>query len=314
MHLVMPADPVVGRVVRNDLCMKGKSASFVRHVEIDVSGTPLAGHFLAGQSFGVIPPGVDEHGRPHKVRLYSIACSSRGEDGAGRIVSTTPKRTIDEFKPQKPGDDAASHRLFLGVCSNYLCDCRPGDEVRLSGPSGKRFVLPVDPEKHDYVFLATGTGIAPFRGFVLDLFRGPGGPTRSQVHLFMGAPYGTDLLYDELFRGVAEAHRNFQYHTAISRERRADGRPGCYVHHLLDEMIQSQPRFRDLLAGPRTLVYVCGLAGMQFGLFQTLAGHRVDAGYLVIKDELAGSDPRGWTVEQMKRPIRPTRRLMLEVY
>ncbi len=83
--------PVTGRVVSNDLCLKGKANSFVRHTEIDVSGTPLAGNFLVGQSFGVIAPGVDERGKPHKVRLYSVACPGWGEDGKGNIVSTTPK-------------------------------------------------------------------------------------------------------------------------------------------------------------------------------------------------------------------------------
>ena len=76
--------------------MKGKSASFVKHLEIDVSGTELAGNFTTGQAFGVIAPGLDHRGKPHKVRLYSFACPSSGEDGAGNIISTTPKRLIDE--------------------------------------------------------------------------------------------------------------------------------------------------------------------------------------------------------------------------
>src|SRR5438477_1043368 len=167
MHLVMPGEPVIGRVVSSEICTKGKCHSFVRHVAIDVSGTPLAGNFLVGQSFGVIPPGQDQHGRPHKVRLYSIASPSWGDDGEGHVVATTVKRTIDEFKPQTPQDQQDDHALFLGVCSNYLCDLRLGAEVKVSGPNGKRFLLPVDPNEHDFVFLATGTGIAPFRGMLL---------------------------------------------------------------------------------------------------------------------------------------------------
>jgi len=64
MNLVPVKAPVTGRVVANDPCLKGKSNSFVRHTEIDVSGTPLAGNFLVGQSFGVIAPGVDEREDP----------------------------------------------------------------------------------------------------------------------------------------------------------------------------------------------------------------------------------------------------------
>ena len=37
--LVKPTVPVIGRVVSNELCMNGKSASFVKHTTFDVSGT-----------------------------------------------------------------------------------------------------------------------------------------------------------------------------------------------------------------------------------------------------------------------------------
>jgi hypothetical protein len=164
MHLVRPKEPVAARVADTWLCTAGgsKAAGIVRHVSIDVSGTPLAGRFLVGQAFGVVPPGVDEEGRPHAVRLYSIASPSFGEDGAGHVLSTTVKRTIVERQPEREEDDPHDHRLFLGVASNYLCDLRIGDEVKVCGPQGKRFLLPLDRERHDYVFLATGTGIAPF--------------------------------------------------------------------------------------------------------------------------------------------------------
>ncbi|HMN97220.1 MAG TPA: hypothetical protein PKC43_12135 [Phycisphaerales bacterium] len=311
MHLVMPGSPVVGRVVSNTLCMKGKSASFVRHVAIDVSGTPLQGSFLAGQSFGVVPPGVDELGRPHRVRLYSISCPSWGEDGDGAVISTTPKRLLDERRPIRPQDDPHDHRLFVGVASNYLCDLRPGDPVNLSGPNGKRFVLPLDTEAHDYLFLATGTGIAPFRGMAIELFRRAAGPTRSRVELAMGAPYTTDLLYDDLFREIAERHPNFRYHPVISRERRPDGRRGQYVHQFIEERLE---HFGELLASPRTLIYICGLSGMQLGVFQMLARHRLDRGYLTIQEEIASIPPDEWTEEEIKRRVRSTHRCALEVY
>lgn len=310
MHLVAPTEPVVGRVVSSESCLKGKSASFVRHVAIDVSGTPLAGAFQAGQSFGVIPPGVDRFGKPHKVRLYSIASPGCGEDGQGNVLATTVKRTIDERRPQTPKDDPNDHSLFLGVCSNYLCDLRVGDEVKVSGPNGKRFLLPANREEHDYVFVATGTGIAPFRGMLMELLMGAS-PTRRSIHLLMGTPYATDLLYDDLFRRLAEKHSNFEYHVAVSRERRPDGRKGLYVDHLIDEQMAA---FAPLLKSPRTLIYVCGLAGMQVGLFHVLGRHGLADGYLTVKGDLVGVDPASWDADRIKRFVRPTHRCMLEVY
>jgi len=97
MHLVTPVQPGVGVVVSSERCTaSSKSAGFIRHLVVDVSRTALAGNFLSGQSFGVIPPGVDANGRAHKLRLYSIASPTFGEDGQGRVLSTTVKRTIDE--------------------------------------------------------------------------------------------------------------------------------------------------------------------------------------------------------------------------
>ena len=69
MHLVAPNAPATARVTANELCIKGRSSSYVRHVSIDLTGTPMAGQFRAGQSFGVVPPGNDYQGRPNKVRL-----------------------------------------------------------------------------------------------------------------------------------------------------------------------------------------------------------------------------------------------------
>ncbi|MCH7796852.1 MAG: hypothetical protein IID28_00210 [Planctomycetes bacterium] len=311
LNLVRPNAPVTGRVVSNDMCLKGKANVWVRHTEIDVSGTPLEGNFLVGQSFGVIAPGVAANGKPHKVRLYSVACPSWGEDGRGRIVSTTPKRMIDEYKSQRSGDHPDRHTLFLGVCSNFLCDLQPGDEVQVTGPAGKRFLLPVNPADHDFVFIATGTGIAPFRGMAMELLEHPDGPCPSRIHLLMGSPYTSDLLYDDLFRRLAREHENFSYHTAISREPHGASTRGIYVPALIDEQLET---FRPLLESPRTLLYMCGLLGMDAGVYRTLLENNLAGQYIRVDDELQAIDPKQWTGKQIKRHVHTTARCMVEVY
>jgi len=310
-NLVTPKAPVTGRVVSNDKCMKGKSSSFVRHTVIDIAGTPLEGACLAGQSFGVLAPGVDENGKPHKVRLYSIANGSRGENGEANLISTTPKRLIDEYSPQRPDDDASKHDLILGVCSNFLCDLQPGDELQVTGPAGKRFLLPVNPDEHDFVFLATGTGVAPFRGFCLDLLVNRETPCSSQIHFIMGSPYTTDLLYDDLFTDLTAKHAHFHYHTAISREPRGDNPRGIYTHNLIEEQLDL---FGPLLESSRTLIYMCGLRGMQSGVHQVLQRRGLNANFQTVSEELQDVDPSEWTTAQMKRYVRPTSHMMVEVY
>ncbi len=303
------AEPVTGHIASNDSCLKSKSASFVRHTAIDISGTPLEGRCQVGQAFGVLAPGIDERGKAHKVRLYSIASPDDGDDGDGKVISTTTKRVIDERTPQRKGDDPDDHRLFLGVCSNYLCDLRPGDPVKISGPNGKRFLLPVSRENHDYLFVATGTGIAPFRGMAMELLQRK--PVSSQIHLVMGTPYTTDLIYDDLFEELAAEHSNFHYHTAISRETRPDGSRGQYVHHSIAERIDV---FGPVLANPRNLLYICGLAGMQSGLFQVMAQNNLGEDYFTLKGKLAGVDPADWNLRDVRRGVRVAPRCMVEVY
>lgn len=43
--------------------------------------------YREGQSIGVIPEGIDKNGKPHKLRLYSIASSAIGDFGDSKTVS-----------------------------------------------------------------------------------------------------------------------------------------------------------------------------------------------------------------------------------
>lgn len=302
MHLYRPNEPVMVTVTKSEVCTGRKAAGFVRHVEFDVAGTALEGQVLPGQSIGILAPGNDEKGRPHAVRLYSVASPTRGEDGHGKVISTTVKRTIDEHWE--------SHKLFLGVCSNHLCDVQVGDKVRMSGPNGKKFLLPADQGAHDYVFFATGTGIAPFRGMVLDLLETK---VNSRVALVMGSPYATDLLYDDLFTRLASEHKNFSYLTALSREKQADGHDRMYVQ---DRITTNKEELLSVLSSERTLIYVCGIAGMELGIFQHMARHLAPSTleqYLHADAEAMG-DIASWNRKMLHRQIKPTRRVFLEVY
>ena len=296
--LAKPPAPVRATLVESRIVTSGKSPNFVRHVSFDVGGTPLEGRLLAGQSFGAIPPGTDAKGKPHKLRLYSLSSPSRGEDGAGRRISTLVKRVIEE--------DPETHRLYLGVCSNYLCDLQVGEEALLTGPAGKRFLLPVEPEAYHYVFFATGTGVAPFRAMVLDLLAAG---VHSRIHLIVGVPYRSDYLYHDLFIAAADKLPGLSYRVVVSREtRRADGSKH-YVHH----RIGADSALRDTLARPNTLIYVCGIKNMETAIYRELL--RAELGdYLELRGLEEDVDPLGLGHEALRRHTRPGPRMFLEVY
>lgn len=307
MNLCRPTAPVRARCIRNELCTSRKAAGFVRHVEFDVSGTPLEGAIRPGQAFGVIPPGVDASGKPHKVRLYSAASPSRGDDPErpGAVISTTVKRTIDEHWD--------THKLFLGVASNYLCDLQEGDEALLTGPSGRRFLLPENAGEFDYLFIATGTGIAPFRGMLIDLLESD---PEANVTLLMGSPYETDLLYHDFLLSLAAKHENFTYITALSRQKQTDvGRGGHDPMYVQGRLKTDRDHFLPLLASPRTLVYICGVAGMEVGIFRELAtmltGETLEQ-YLKV-EPAALAEVVHWDRKTLKH-VKCTERVFVEVY
>jgi len=308
MHIHKPSDPCEGVVTKNELCTASKkSAGFVRHIEFDVSGTALAGRAIPGQSIGVLAPGLDAKGKLHKLRLYSLASPSVGEDGNGNVLSTTVKRTIDEHWD--------THGLFLGVCSNYLCDLQPGDRIKLAGPSGKRFVLPAQAHEHDYLFFATGTGIAPFRGMIADLLATS---PQSKIALVMGSPYATDLLYHHHFESLAASNSNFTYHPALSREsNQARTNSGPLARMYVQDRIAADANVLvPLLASERTLIYICGIAGMELGIFQQLIRTLPPSSaeqYVTCTAEVRSAID-GWARTMLHRDIYLSRRVMMEVY
>ena len=248
-----------------------------------MSGTPLENNIRSGQSIGILAPGVDEKGKAHSLRLYSVASPTGGEDGNGKIYATTVKRVIDE--------NWDTQELFTGVASNYFCSLKPGDTVKMTGPSGKRYLLPENPENFNYIFFATGTGIAPFRGMIMDLVKAG---SKNEMVMVFGCPYRTDLLYADYFNKLDADLPNFHYLKMISREEpRSDGSK---------PYVQSALTYNEDLLGPilrkdNTLIYICGLKGMEEGILKTLLKQGLTA-----------------YVTETEKGLKHTDRMFVEVY
>ncbi|MEK7766233.1 MAG: phenol hydroxylase, partial [bacterium] len=86
------------------------------------------------------------------------------------------------------------------------------------GPFGA-FVIK-DPAPPELVFVATGTGIAPLRSMILDLYERGEGQQR-KLWLFLGIRYETEILYEDEFRALAAKH-DFTFIPTISRPRSKD--------------------------------------------------------------------------------------------
>src|SRR5438874_5542597 len=144
------AKPATATVTGNyRLTGEGASAD-VRHIVLDFGS--IAFPVLEGQSIGIVPPGTDANGKPHYVRLYSIASPRDGERPRYNNAALTVKRVTH---------DHDGHPV-QGVASNYLCDLAKGAHVKVVGPFGTSFLMPNHPDS-SLLMICTGTGSAPMR-------------------------------------------------------------------------------------------------------------------------------------------------------
>lgn len=194
LNFAKPQSPATATVLGRTKLITDDAPGDIEHI---VMKLPDGFHYVEGQSLSVIPPGVDpKNGRKNKPRLYSIASTRYGDLLDGNTISLCVRRA-EYFDPVTGAVDPAKK----GVCSNFLCDIQPGEQVSVAGPVGKTMLLPEDPTK-DVIMIATGTGIAPFRGFMHRLFM----ENTLARHMFggsawlvLGVPVSGGLLYKEEF-------------------------------------------------------------------------------------------------------------------
>src|SRR5579885_1887045 len=138
------------------------------------------------------------------------------------------------------------NRVDEGLFSNFLFAMEPGGEVEMHPPLGM-FVLRQPPR--DSLFIATGTGIAPFRSILQAHLREDSPP----FTLLFGVRYESHLMYRAEFEEMARKFPQFRFWPTLTRpEPGWTGRAGRVQAHLM-----------EALGGRRDIdVYLCGLKAM----------------------------------------------------
>lgn len=240
-NLYTAAAPATARVVGNFRITAAGAESDIRHIVLDFGGTAFP--VLEGQCIGILPPGTDENGKPHRMRLYSVSSARDGERPNHNNLALTVKREAQ------------------GVASNYLCDLPKDAEVKVTGPYGATFLMANDPDAN-IVMICTGTGSAPFRAFT-ERRRRAMRDASGKLMLFFGARTPDELPY---FGPLAKVPKDVLDQELVF-SRLAD-KPKEYVQ---DRMRVRGKDLAALLQSDKTHVYVCGLKGMEAGVGEALA-------------------------------------------
>ncbi|ERN41857.1 oxidoreductase NAD-binding domain/FAD binding domain/CpcD/allophycocyanin linker domain protein [Rubidibacter lacunae KORDI 51-2] len=285
-NIYRPKTPLIGKCVENRELVGEGGIGRVRHLTFDVSGSDL--RYLEGQSIGIIPPGSDDKGKSHKLRLYSIASTRHGD----RLDDQTVSLCVRELVYQHP----ETGETVYGVCSRFLCELNDGDDVQITGPVGKEMLLPEDPEAK-IIMMATGTGIAPFRAYLRRMFVEQHDDYKFNgfAWLVFGIPKTPNILYqDKLEAMQSEYPDHFRLTYAISREQQtADGQK-MYIQNRVAEHVEEM---WNLLQDEKTHTYICGLKGMEDGIDEAFAGEAQKHGveWSAFRKQLKSQDR--WHVE-----------------
>ena len=214
--------PAIATVQGNFRITAPDTESDVHHIVLSFGSTVFP--VLEGQSTGIVPPGTRADGRPHEIRLYSIASARDGEKRNANNVSLTIKRVEG------------------GVASNYMCNLKVGDKVEVTGPFGTTFLMPNDAQAN-VIMICTGTGSAPFRAFTERRRRAvPGAP--GKFIMFFGARTPQELPYFGPLQKVPNSL--LEKHLVFSRI------PGADKEYVQDRIRTEHETVAALLASPAT--------------------------------------------------------------
>ncbi len=164
------------------------------------------------------------------------------------------------------------NRVDAGFFSNMLCDLQPGDTIEMYGPHG---AFTLREPLTDSIFIATGTGVAPMRGFTQWLFP-EGGPDRShgrQFTLVYGTRHEADIYYRDYFEQLAARYANFKYLPTLSRAPESWTGERGYVQEHAAQLLAGRSMI-DPAPGPHFDIhaYVCGLSEMVHAARDRLMG------------------------------------------
>jgi Na+-transporting NADH:ubiquinone oxidoreductase subunit F len=162
-------------------------------------------------------------------RAYSMANSPENNDHVELIIRRVPE----------------------GIMTTFIHDyCRKDDQLTLTGPYGDFYIRDSDA---DMIFVAGGSGMAPFKGIMEELCR-----KECQRHIlfFFGARTTKDLFLTAEMKEYEKKMAAFSYHPVISQPEASPDWKGLtgYIPPLLEKYVRDPAKTEGYLCGSPALL------------------------------------------------------------
>lgn len=175
--------------------------------------------FLPGQYVNILVPGTEQ------TRSYSFSSGPKAEE-VSFLLRNTP----------------------AGALTSYLrTKAEVGAAMTFTGPLGSFYLREV---KRPLLFLAGGTGLAPFLAMLATIEASGGSP--HPIHLIYGVTNEADLVEVDKLEAFAAKIPNFTFQCCVADEASAYPRKGYVTHHMGPEHLH----------GGDVDVYLCGPPAM----------------------------------------------------
>ncbi len=204
-----------------------------RHQAVLLSKTAATAKFIIGR-FALVPGDSMIFVAGAHI-MWQIA------EGVNRSMSiASPPSQLPEFE--------ICHDVSpMGPGSRWMLALKEGGKVNFVGPLGVFTLDKTSPRKK--IFIATGSGIAPFRAMIHDYLENGGS---DDITLYWGLRYPEDIFWQEEFGQLAQKYPNFVFILTLSQPHDLwQGKVGRVTAHL-EEI--SNPAGSDF--------YLCGNKNM----------------------------------------------------
>lgn len=193
-----------------------------------------------------VPDVLEFSYRPGQFVMFDLPIDDKPTTRSYSIASLVKGRNREEFcislNPNGKGTEYFFNKVQLGT------------ELKMSDAMGK-FTLPEDPNNEipkDVCFIATGAGIAPFRGMIFELlskgFKG-------DVHLIFGNKFEKDILYYDEWKNWDNIFNNFHFHSCLSREtKEIEGVYKGHVHPIYKKIFSEKPQTKFFICGRSEMI------------------------------------------------------------